>query len=65
LETAAMHRLAELDLAQFEAGEWELTPAGRRLLPLCSDNEAVLYCGISPHSHNITGQMCGDDRGFA
>ncbi len=35
----AFRRLAELGLAQFNDGEWELTAAGQKILPLCIDGE--------------------------
>ncbi len=38
----SFHRLAELGLAQWGNGEWELTPAGNRLLrPLLKGDEVA------------------------
>jgi len=41
VEPETLHRLAELGLAQWSDGEWQLTPAGSNLLPRLIDGEEV------------------------
>ena len=41
---ATLQRLSELGVAQWNAGQWELTPVGRKLLKACMDGEDSLRC---------------------